>query len=316
MRGYKVFKPDWNCRGFQYAVGETFEEDMTPSFYKKGFHFCTDLKDCFSYYSFNPDNKVAEIEALGEIDKEEDTVKSKHRTNKFKIIREISWEEVLRMVNTGKANTGLCNTGNHNSGSYNSGHYNSDNYNSGNYNTGNHNSGSWNSGYCNNGNHNSGDYNSGHCNSGNYNSGSFNSGNRNSGNWNVGDWNIGDWNKTSFSNGCFNTFNTKETKIFLFNKLSNWTLHDWHNSEARRLLNSIPKQCTRWITADNMSEKEKKAHPSYKVAGGYLKILDEYNVAQEWWDNLSNSDRKIIESIPNFDPDIFEECTGIKINKN
>ena len=65
-----------------------------------------------------------------------------------------------------------------------------------------------------------------------------------------------------------------------------------------------------------MSEKEKKAHPSYKVTGGYLKILDEYNVAQEWWDNLSNSDRKIIESIPNFDPDIFEECTGIKINKN
>ena len=31
MRGYKVFKPDWTCKGFQYTVGETFEEDVTPS---------------------------------------------------------------------------------------------------------------------------------------------------------------------------------------------------------------------------------------------------------------------------------------------
>ena len=32
MKGYKVFKPDWTCRGFQYSVGKTFEEDMTPSY--------------------------------------------------------------------------------------------------------------------------------------------------------------------------------------------------------------------------------------------------------------------------------------------
>lgn len=31
MKGYKVFNPDWTCRGFQYSVGETFEEDVTPS---------------------------------------------------------------------------------------------------------------------------------------------------------------------------------------------------------------------------------------------------------------------------------------------
>ena len=27
MEGYKVFEPDWTCRGFQYEVGKTFEED-------------------------------------------------------------------------------------------------------------------------------------------------------------------------------------------------------------------------------------------------------------------------------------------------
>lgn len=58
MEGYKVFEPDWTCRGFQYEVGKTFEEDVTPSCCNRGFHFCKELKDCFNYYPFNPDNKV------------------------------------------------------------------------------------------------------------------------------------------------------------------------------------------------------------------------------------------------------------------
>lgn len=61
MEGYKVFEPDWTCRGFQYEVGKTFEEDVTPSCCNRGFHFCKELKDCFNYYPFNPDNKVATI---------------------------------------------------------------------------------------------------------------------------------------------------------------------------------------------------------------------------------------------------------------
>lgn len=31
MEGYKVFNHDWTCIGFQYEVGKTFEEDVTPS---------------------------------------------------------------------------------------------------------------------------------------------------------------------------------------------------------------------------------------------------------------------------------------------
>jgi hypothetical protein len=30
MKGYKVFDPDWTCRGFQFEVGKTFEEDVKP----------------------------------------------------------------------------------------------------------------------------------------------------------------------------------------------------------------------------------------------------------------------------------------------
>lgn len=233
MEGYKVFEPDWTCRGFQYAVGKTFEEDVTPSCCNRGFHFCKELKDCFNYYPFNPDNKVAKVIALGEIDEESDD--SKCCTNKIQIVEEISWEDVLRMVNLGKGNAGLCNSGNRNSG---------------------------------------------------------------------------DCNKTNFSNGCFNT---EEPKIFLFNKPSDWTYRDWLNSDARYLLNQIPRNVVDWIWSDDMTDEEKEQHPEYEVVGGYLKILDESECGQLWWDSLSERYKNIIKAMLNFDKEIFEDVTGIKI---
>lgn len=280
MKGYKVFKPDWTCRGFQYSVGKTFEEDVTPSCCNRGFHFCTELKDCFNYYSFNPNNKVAEVEALGEIDTEIDG--SKHCTNKIKIIREISWEEVLRMLNTGKANMGFGNIGKNNSGNYNSG-------------------------YCNCGNYNTAD-----CNSGDYNSGNCNDGSYNSGNCNDGDYNTGDWNKTNFSSGCFNT---EESKILMFNKPSDWSIEDWRCSKAKELLNTISYNALQWVHSDKMTEEEKEQYPKYKTTGGYLKKLDKIECNQLWWNTLSDCDKNVIKSLPNFDAEIFKEITGIDINK-
>ena len=132
MKGYKVFNPDFTCRGFQYEVGKTYEEDVVPDVCKVGFHFCQKLADCFGCYDFNPNNKVAEIEALGEIDEDD----NKCCTNKITIVQEITWQEVLEMVNTGKGDTGLCNSGDCNSGNCNSGNCNSGNWNSGDWNSG------------------------------------------------------------------------------------------------------------------------------------------------------------------------------------
>ncbi len=64
-----------------------------------------------------------------------------------------------------------------------------------------------------------------------------------------------------------------------------------------------------------MTDEEKEEHPEYETTGGYLKILDESECAQIWWDGLNERKRNIIISIPNFDLDIFEKCTGIKISK-
>ncbi|WP_373802715.1 DUF7666 domain-containing protein [Bacteroides heparinolyticus] len=109
MKGYKVFNSDWTCKDMQYEVGKTYEMEEKPVICVRGFHFCEKAADCFQYYRFDSDNKVAEIEAYGELDFEDGG--NKHCTNKIKIVRELSWHEVLDLVNTGKACTGLCNTG-------------------------------------------------------------------------------------------------------------------------------------------------------------------------------------------------------------
>ena len=308
MKGFKVFNSDWTCRGFQFEVGKTFTEDVTPVCCDRGFHFCTKAADCFKYYDFNPDNKVAEVEALGDIDTNNDD--SKCCTNKIHIIREITWQEVLDLVNLGKACTGLCNSGNRNSGNRNSGNRNSGNRNSGDWNSGNRNSGNRNSGDWNSGNRNSGDWNSGDWNSGDCNSGNRNSGNRNSGNRNSGNRNSGDWNKTCFSNGCFNT---ESPKIFLFNKLSDWTYQDWLNSDARYILMDCPSNVLAWVWDDDMTDEEKEQHPEYSVTGGFLKHIEKETGRQMWWDGLSDRQKDIVMQLPNFDKDIFKEITGITV---
>lgn len=212
VKGYKVFNPDWTCRGF---------------------HFCEKAADCFSYYSFNSENRVAEVIALGEVD----TDGKKSCTNKIQIVREIPWQELLTIVNTGKDCTGLCNTGNRNTG---------------------------------------------------------------------------DWNKSSFNTGCFNT---EEQKITLFNKPSDITYNDWLRSDARYLLNQIPKDVVEWVYIEDMTDEEKAANPTYETTGGYLKVLNESECGQLWWGSLSDFQKNYIKSIPNFDAEIFEQCTGIKVDE-
>ena len=276
MKGYKVFNPDFTCRGFRYEVGKTYEEDVVPSVCKAGFHFCPKLVDCFSYYDFDPNNKVAEIEAIGDIDEGD----NKCCTNKITIVKEIAWQEVLEIVNTGKGDTGNRNTGNRNSGNYNGGN-------------------------CNSGNRNSGDRNSGNCNSGNCNSGICNSGNYNS-----GDYNSGDWNKTSFSSGVFCT---EQPKLIMFNKPTEITFAEWRNSRACRLLDRIDFRPIEFIWSSDMTDEEKAAHPEWETTEGYLKKLDTSKCCHDWWMKLNMNEKRIIQNMPNFDAKIFKEITGIKV---
>ncbi len=282
MKGYKAFNSDWTCMGKQYTCPGVFK-DCEPGKLKicdKGIHFCEKLIDCFSYYEFSEKTKIAEVEALGEIV----SGGEKKCTNEIRIIREVPWDEVLELVNTGKENSGNQNSGDGNSGNWNSGNWNSGNWNSGDRNSGNQNSGNW------------------------------NSGNRNSGDWNSGDYNSGDYNSGDYNSGCFNT---EVPKILLFNKQSDWTFSDWIRSEACYVMSQTP-QALKWIPFYNMTDNEKRLHPKAKIRDGYLCKFSHEELKTErnkWWRNLSDEKKQAVLSLPNFDAKIFKECTLIDVTE-
>ena len=160
MIGYKAFNKDLTCRGFQYEVGQTYSMDESPIPCQRGFHFCKSIAETYEYYSMSDNTRICKIEALGEVQTNDD---KKYCTNVIKILEEIT-EDWERKGNSNSSNSGYRNSGYRNSGDWNSGN--------------------WNSGYSNSGDSNSGDR---------------NSGDWNSGNWNTGDWNSGNWNSGLFN---------------------------------------------------------------------------------------------------------------------
>jgi hypothetical protein len=312
--GYKVTPPNSTCKDFKYEVNKRYKHNDKIKLCDSGFHFCEKLIDCFSYYRFSPENKVFKITARGIII----TDGNKSVTDDIEIIEELSWQEVLKLVNTGTGNTGYNNTGNGNSGDWNSGDWNSGDWNSGDENSGYRNSGDENSGYRNSGDENSGyrnsgdrnsgDWNSGDENSGYRNSGDRNSGYRNSGDGNSGDWNSGDWNSCDNSPGFFNT---KKETIRIFNKDSGFTRKEFISQYT------IPKclyfNLTEWICMSNMTDKEKENHPGYEVSDGYLKTYTYKEAAQKSISRATEKEKEQIRALPNYDPDVFEEIFGIRI---
>ena len=290
IKGYKVFNPDWTCRGFQYKVGETFTHNGNIKMCGRGFHFCRKASDCFNYYRFNSENKVAEIEALGDVETQGD----KSVTDVIRIVREIEWHELLTIVNEGNGCTGLCNSGDSNSGDRNSGDSNS---------------GDWNSGDRNSGDRNSGDRNSGDRNSGDRNSGSWNSGDRNSGDRNSGSYNSGSWNSGDYSTGFLNS---EQQPIYMFNQPTNMQRDDICNLAGIQILNWNYENSW-WIYSSNMTDEEKKAHPEYETTGGYLKTVDFKTACKMMWDSLDEEDKEAVRNLPNFDNDVFREITGISV---
>lgn len=131
----------------------------------------------------------------------------------------------------------------------------------------------------------------------NGNTGLFNSGNWNSGNRNSGDWNSGDWNSCNYSNGVFCNQGDKDIRIF--NKPSGMSLEEFWNSKYYEALQSEPLELTYW---DDKNQKLKCR--SYKDACAI------------WWSKLTEENKKIIQQIPNFDPDVFLDITGIDVRED
>ena len=144
---------------------------------------------------------------------------------------------------------------------------------------------------------NTGLFNSGHRNSGDQNSGDQNSGDQNSGHRNSGHQNSGDWNSCNYSNGVF--CNQEDKDIRIFNKPSGMSFEEFWNSKYYEALQSEPLELTYW---DDKNQKLKCR--SYKDACAI------------WWSKLTEENKKIIQQIPNFDPDVFLDITGIDVRED
>ena len=295
----KGFDENLRCRGYQFEVGKVYDtgaDDKKLELCSNTvFHFCRNLEKVHNHYSANPkeNNRFCEIEVLGRLVEGEE----KCGSNKIKIVREITGQELANLRGFKNGNTGLFNTGNRNTGDRNTGDWN----------TGDRNTGDRNTGDCNTGNRNTGNWNTGNSNTGNRNTGNRNTGNRNTGNWNTGDWNTGDWNTCNRSTGLFNT---KESTIYIFNKDSGLTWKEVINSNWYRALYSGDFILTEWIY---YTEEEKENSVIRQCIGGYLKKYTFKEACENWWKSLDEIDRKLIQTIPNFDKSIFKEITGIEV---
>lgn len=121
--------------------------------------------------------------------------------------------------------------------------------------------------------------------------------NGNTGLFNSGYCNSGDWNSCNGSNGVF--CNQEDKDIRIFNKPSGMSLEEFWDSKYYEALQSEPLELTYW---DNENKKLKRR--SYKDACAI------------WWSKLTAENKKIIQQIPNFDPDVFLDITGIDIRED
>jgi hypothetical protein len=62
-----------------------------------------------------------------------------------------------------------------------------------------------------------------------------------------------------------------------------------------------------------MTEKEKASNKDAFVTDGYLKTFEYKEAWKNAFNEAAEEDIELLKSLPNFDSDVFEEITGIKI---
>ena len=170
-------------------------------------------------------------------------------------------------------------------------------HNTGHQNTGHQNTGDWNTGHQNTGHQNTGDWNTGDKNTGDWNTGHQNTGDKNTGNWNTGDWNTGNFNTiTPVDILVFNrpiprqTWDQAAKPSFIFNLVTTW-----------------------WVDESEMTDEEKAADPESVNRGGQLRIRTSKDAWRKAWNETTDADRRLVLSLPNFDPDVFLAISGIDV---
>ena len=93
MKAYKGFDKNLKCRGFQYEIGKTYEENDAV-LCKRGFHACKNPLDVFGYYPPGDESRYCEVE-LGEVSNGKDAEDSKVCSRKIRIGAEIGLKGIV-----------------------------------------------------------------------------------------------------------------------------------------------------------------------------------------------------------------------------
>ena len=91
MKAYKAFDHDLSCRGFKYAIGQTYKHNGPVRLCDSGFHACEAPLDVLMYYP--PSARFAEV-TLGGVSPETQG-DSKRAAAEITIDRELSLGELI-----------------------------------------------------------------------------------------------------------------------------------------------------------------------------------------------------------------------------
>ena len=126
IHSYKGFDKDLKCKGFQYEVGKSYEQEGEIECCNNGFHACEFPLDVFSYYEPGENSRYCTVTQSGVTDIEGDD--SKVASSKIHIETEIGLDGIIKSgvkfildkvnwKNQEESNTGFysaaTNTGNH-----------------------------------------------------------------------------------------------------------------------------------------------------------------------------------------------------------
>jgi len=74
ITAFKAFDKDWKCRGYQFEIGKTFEQDDSAQLCSSGFHACTVPFDVWTYYKGSRNLARVSLERLAEGKKDDSKV--------------------------------------------------------------------------------------------------------------------------------------------------------------------------------------------------------------------------------------------------
>ena len=74
ITAYKAFDKNFQCRGYQYEVGKTYEHDGDIDICRAGFHSCENPFDVLNYYPIT-ESRFAKVTASGAVERHDDDSK-------------------------------------------------------------------------------------------------------------------------------------------------------------------------------------------------------------------------------------------------